>query len=173
MGGWAGGTVPPWCFSPESLCWLTRKKETRGRKGKMEKKENCKIIREGGKCKLEEEKVQKWAEDFFFFFFFLFFFACHFLKFETTEICLGSTKMEISTGKKEHFAPGKVTLPLLKKSLLLLWCKVMFQVKDRYLFLINHQSLSVQFYIFWKAICCPLDPLICLHGMKFRKIIIN
>ena len=29
-----------------------------------------------------------------------------FLFFETTEICLGSTKMEISTVKK-HFTPGK------------------------------------------------------------------
>ena len=31
--------------------------------------------------------------------------------FETTEICLGPTKVEISTGKKKS---GKVTLPLLE-----------------------------------------------------------
>ena len=36
------------------------------------------------------------AEDLFFFFFFCF------SLFETTEICFGSTKMEISTGKKKN-----------------------------------------------------------------------
>ena len=41
------------------------------------------------------------------------FFFFHFTLFKTTEICFGSTKMEISTGKK-HFTPGNMTLPPLK-----------------------------------------------------------
>ena len=40
---------------------------------------------------------------FFLFFFFFFFFFC-LLLFETTELCLGCTKMEISTGEKTFHA---------------------------------------------------------------------
>ena len=44
---------------------------------------------------------KKWDDSFFFFFFF-----GHF--FEATEICLGCTKMEISTGKKSISRPEKL-----------------------------------------------------------------
>ena len=60
---------------------------------------------------LKEKRYENEQRTFFFFFFCL-------SLFETTEICLGSTKLEISTGKKEHFMvgkkSGKVSLPLLK-----------------------------------------------------------
>ena len=47
---------------------------------------------------------------FFFFFFFFFFFL--FTLFETTEICLGSTKMEISNGEKSRCEKiWKIDLP--------------------------------------------------------------
>ena len=55
--------------------------------GKKRRKENCKM--EGGKFQMKGDKVRK------------------LVFFETTEICLGSTKMKISTGKK-HFIQGKI-----------------------------------------------------------------
>ena len=82
-------------------------------KGKMEKKRRG-ILKEEEENLKWKGKVWKWAEDLFFccccfwvfffcfcfvFLFWFFFFFC-FSLFETTEICLGCTKMEISTGKK-------------------------------------------------------------------------
>ena len=51
------------------------------------------------------ERYEDEERTFFFNFFFLFCWS----RFETTEICLGSTKMEIITGEKEHFVPGKIS----------------------------------------------------------------
>ena len=53
-------------------------------------------MKENKKCK--GDKCVKKAEDFFVFVFMFFCFACHFS--ETTETFSGSTKMEISTGKR-------------------------------------------------------------------------
>ena len=59
----------------------------------MEKKENWKGRR---KMKIGRGKCTKISRGLLFFFFFFFCFSLC----ETSEICLGSTKMEISTGKK-------------------------------------------------------------------------
>ena len=71
-------------------------KEKRGkekRENGEEKKGNCK---RGGKLKMKGEGYENELRTFFLSFFFFF---CLSL-FETTEMCLGCTKMEISTGKK-------------------------------------------------------------------------
>ena len=62
-----------------------------------EKKENCK--REGGKLKMEGGKVRKWGEDSFSFCFSLF---------KTTNICSGSTKVEIFFMEKSFHARKKI-----------------------------------------------------------------
>ena len=84
----AGGQSPPWCFSPGNFCSPTGKREARKRV-KRRRNEHMTIVK---------GKVENF--DFFFFFFFCFLFS------ETTEICLGSTKMEIFTWKK-HFSQEK------------------------------------------------------------------
>ena len=85
-----GGRVPPRDFWPGISCWPIGKKETRkkGEKGwkLWRKKENCKT--QGGKLKMEGEKLENKERTFFFFFF------CLSLS-KTTKICFGSTKMEI------------------------------------------------------------------------------
>ena len=80
-----------------------------GKGVKIEKKRRKNVKGKVGKLKIEGRKVTKWGD----FFFFLFSFFC-FSLFKTTEICFGSTKMEIfyqekafHTGKKS----GKMTLP--------------------------------------------------------------
>ena len=109
--------MPPETSDLEIFADASRKKR-QGKKGKgvkIEKKRRKIAKREGGKWKIENEvgKVIKRGEDFFFFFFFFFFFSL----LKTTEICFGSTKMGIFTGKK-HFTrkkkSGKMTLPPLK-----------------------------------------------------------
>ena len=69
-----------------------RKGKREARENGKEKKGNCK--RGGGKLKMERGKVWKWVEDLF-------------SLFETTGICFGFTKMEISTGKKAFHAGKK------------------------------------------------------------------
>ena len=105
-----GGRVPPRDFWRGNFCLRIGKKEAR-KKGKRggnweKKKENCKKGRwKIEKFEMEVGKVIKRGEDLFFFLFFFFFAFCFsFLK--MTEICFGSTKMGISTGKM-HFTPGK------------------------------------------------------------------
>ena len=95
--------------------WLTyREKRGKGeKKGKREnrgqKKENCK--NRWGKKYENGQRI--------FFFFFFFFFFC-FSLFETTEICFGSTKMEIFYRENAFHASGKklgkVTVPSEKYS---------------------------------------------------------
>ena len=75
----------------------------------MEKKENWKGRR---KMKIGRGKGMKISRGLLFFFFFFCFSLC-----DTSKICLGSTKMEISTGKKSILRQEnrwKVTLPPLK-----------------------------------------------------------
>ena len=115
-----------------------QEKRSQGKKGKWgKKKENWK--KEGGKLKKKEKKLQNDEKTFllllllllllfFFFFFFLilfiyFFFFC-FSLFKTTEICFGSTKIEIFYQEKAFHAgkkSGKITLPLRKNFLLRPW----------------------------------------------------
>ena len=119
--------VTGWHFSPRNFCWPTGKRGAR-KKVKMERKEgNLK-----GKCKVENYELWKWAEDLCLFlcllflvfgFGFLLFCSCFVLflclsLLETTEICLGSTKMEFFYRGKSIFhagkKSGKVTFPPLE-----------------------------------------------------------
>ena len=83
------GTECPLMFSTGNFFADLRGKE---RQGKMEKKR-----RKIAKGKLEGEKSMKMSRKLTFFF----------LHVETTEICCGCTKIEISTRKKKTFHAGK------------------------------------------------------------------
>ena len=119
------GAQCPLTFSPGNFCWLTGKKEARKRK--IEKKRR-KIVWEGGrKCKLEEEKVRKGAENSVLFCFVLFCCLFCFVLFCVVLCCVvlccvvlcclslfwnlwnlfGVYQNGIFTGKKEHFPLGK------------------------------------------------------------------
>ena len=102
--GERGGRVAhPWKVQVEFL--EGRGKGKKGREGKEErekrgkekmengKEKNWNFKRGGWKPNNGRGKVWTWAEDLFLLFFFL-------SLFETTEICLGCTKMEIYMGKK-------------------------------------------------------------------------
>ena len=91
--------------------YLLTYRENRGKeKRKMERKRRQMQKGKVENWKWKELKVKKWGD--FLSFFFLFFLCCCFVfvwlsLFKTTEICFGSTKMGISTGKK-HLTPGKI-----------------------------------------------------------------
>ena len=79
----------------------------------QKKKENRK--KEGGKLKMEGGNVTKRGEDFFVLFLFLFFVSDLLLLlllfcslFKRTEICFGSTKMEIFYRRKAFYAGKKI-----------------------------------------------------------------
>ena len=101
----AGGRgVPPTLLTRKFL--LTYREKRGEEKGKMERKKRRRKIEKGKGWKIENgkrERYQMRREPFFVFCF-------GFSLFKTTEICLGSTKMGTSTGKKS----GKMTLPPLK-----------------------------------------------------------
>ena len=91
------GRVAPWHFSLESFCWPTGKRETR-KKGKVH-----------GNFKIEGEKKSENKQRT----------PPPFSLFETTETCLGSARMGISTWRgishqekirKNYFAPWKILL---------------------------------------------------------------
>ena len=88
-----------------------------------EKNGNCKRGR--GKLKMEWRKVWKWAGDFFFLLlsFFLSFSFFFLSLFETTEICLGCIKMEISTGKNAFLAGKKSRNVAIRHVPTLIFCK--------------------------------------------------
>ena len=92
------GQCAPWHFSLGNFCWRTRKrgKEERERKNWKRKRKTMKM---------------SWGPISFFFLFFVCLFFCLSL-FETTENCLGFTKMHNFYQEKAYFTPGKVTLPL-------------------------------------------------------------
>ena len=93
----AGGRVPPGAFTWKIFLTYREKRDKEKKGGKWRRKKGrWKIWNGRGKgMKLSYMKLSRR----------LFFFFCLSL-FETTEICLGSTKMEISTRKK-HFTLGK------------------------------------------------------------------
>ena len=78
-------------------------KRAKGEEGKLGEEENLKWMGKGMKG-MDGERYEKKQRTFFFF--------CLSL-FETTEICLGCTKMEISTGKKNQEKGNFLTLPTL------------------------------------------------------------
>ena len=69
--GGRGAECPLTVFTGK-FCWPTGKKGARknGKKGKIRRKRRKNWKARGGKLKMEEEKVWKWAVDLFFFFFF-------------------------------------------------------------------------------------------------------
>ena len=95
-----------------------RRKLVKGKVENWKRKEEKrrKLVREGGKLKTEGRKIIKGGEDLFFVLFCLFLLFFCFSLFKTSQICCGSTKMEIFyRGKKS----GKKWLcPLRKISLL-------------------------------------------------------
>ena len=117
-----GGIVPPTFFT-RKFYDLPRKKGTRKGNGE-EMKENLK----GKKWKIENRrgKVWKWAEDLLFYLFiYLFIYLFCLSLFETTEICLGSTRMDNFTREKSYFMLGQnqeTWLCFLWKILLLRHC---------------------------------------------------
>ena len=103
VSGVQGGQSAPRDFWPGNFCWPTGKKEAREKGVKIEnwlriENKRRKIVREGGKLKMESGKVTKCGKDFFFFF------ACHFSK--LLKFVLGLPKWKFSTEKK-FFMPGK------------------------------------------------------------------
>ena len=115
------GRVPPRHFSLGNFCWPTREKGARKKGGKLEeKKENLK----GKRWKIENGRGKGMKKRRGLFSLFLFFFLSFFRLsvFETTKICLGSTKMDNFYREKSYFTLGKYRknwlCPLWKISLL-------------------------------------------------------
>ena len=113
-GGGQGAEYPPETSDREIFGDVSGKKRQgkNCKRGKIEKKEGRKIVKEeGGKLEIEVGQVIKRGEDFFFFFFFFFCFSL----LKTTETCFGSTKMGIFYREKNILRrekiSGKMTLP--------------------------------------------------------------
>ena len=106
-GGGGGAECSSTLLTRKFLLTYQEKRGKEKRENWEEKKENWQ--REGGKLKMEVVKVIKWGEALFFFFFssFFFFFFC-FSLFKTTEICFGSTKMEIFYREKAFHVGKKI-----------------------------------------------------------------
>ena len=119
----AGRQGAPWHLSPGNFLLLYREKRGKEKwEDGQEKKENWKLQQgtekvENLKWKGEGEITLKMSrvswEPFFFFAFF-------FSLFETAKICLGSTKMENSTGKKHIWCREKGFCPPPLRKILLL-----------------------------------------------------
>ena len=105
---WGEGAEFPQTFFTENFLLTYREKWAKEERKNGERKEG-KFEREEVKrwknLKWKGKRYEKWVEDFFFFFFLL---ACFSLSlFETTKICLGSTKMVSFYRQISYFTPGK------------------------------------------------------------------